>query len=131
MRAPAPYCSRPFTACWRRKHCRNGCWLTACTRGCSCSCTNSSGRSALRASDARHIFIGVNALDYSGYPDCRPQFIAAFESLAALGTKAGVAGERFQVHTPLIAMTKAQIITRGIELGLDYGLTHSCYDPSP
>ena len=76
------------------------------------------------------IVIGVNALDYSGYPDCRPEFVRAFESLANLATRAGVEGARFHVHTPLIAMSKAEIIRRGIELGLDYGLTHSCYDPS-
>jgi 7-cyano-7-deazaguanine synthase len=81
--------------------------------------------------DARDIFIGVNALDYSGYPDCRPEFIEAFEQLAALATAKGVGGARFRVHTPLIALTKAQIIQRGLELGLDYGLTHSCYDPLP
>jgi 7-cyano-7-deazaguanine synthase len=81
--------------------------------------------------DARDIVIGVNALDYSGYPDCRPEFIAAFERLASLATAKGVAGARFRVHTPLIALTKAQIIQRGLELGLDYGLTHSCYDPLP
>ena len=79
--------------------------------------------------DARDIFIGVNALDYSGYPDCRPEFIEAFEQLATLATAKGVAGARFRVHTPLIALSKAQIVQRGIELGLDYGLTHSCYDP--
>ena len=82
------------------------------------------------AIDARDIVIGVNALDYSGYPDCRPEFIRAFESLAALATRAGVEGARFRVHTPLIALTKANIIRRGLELGLDYGLTNSCYDPS-
>jgi 7-cyano-7-deazaguanine synthase len=81
--------------------------------------------------DARDIFIGVNALDYSGYPDCRPEFIAAFEQLATLATAKGVGGARFRVHTPLIALTKAQIIQRGLALGLDYGLTHSCYDPLP
>jgi 7-cyano-7-deazaguanine synthase len=81
--------------------------------------------------DARDIFIGVNALDYSGYPDCRPEFIAAFEQLATLATAKGVGGARFRVHTPLIALTKAQIVQRGVELGLDYGLTHSCYDPLP
>jgi 7-cyano-7-deazaguanine synthase len=81
--------------------------------------------------DARDIFIGVNALDYSGYPDCRPEFIEAFEHLATLATAKGVGGARFHVHTPLIALTKAQIIQRGLELGLDYGLTHSCYDPAP
>jgi 7-cyano-7-deazaguanine synthase len=76
------------------------------------------------------IFIGVNALDYSGYPDCRPEFISAYEQMANLATKAGVEGrQRLQIHTPLIAMTKAQIIQRGLELGVDYGLTHSCYDP--
>ncbi|OFV92333.1 MAG: 7-cyano-7-deazaguanine synthase QueC [Acidobacteria bacterium RIFCSPLOWO2_12_FULL_65_11] len=82
------------------------------------------------ALEARDIVIGVNALDYSGYPDCRPAFIHAFESLAALATRAGVEGAKFRVHAPLIALTKSQIIRRGLELGLDYGLTHSCYDPS-
>jgi 7-cyano-7-deazaguanine synthase len=78
------------------------------------------------------IFIGVNALDYSGYPDCRPEFIEAFERMANLATKAGVEGRQaLKIHTPLIAMTKAQIIAKGIELGVDYGLTSSCYDPSP
>jgi 7-cyano-7-deazaguanine synthase len=80
---------------------------------------------------ARDLVIGVNAIDYSGYPDCRPEFIAAFESMAALATKAGVEGARFRVHTPLIALSKAGIIRRGLALGLDYGLTHSCYDPAP
>jgi 7-cyano-7-deazaguanine synthase len=80
---------------------------------------------------ASDIVIGVNALDYSGYPDCRPEFIRAFESLATLATRAGVEGERFRVHTPLISLTKAEIIRRGLALGLDYGLTHSCYDPAP
>jgi len=80
---------------------------------------------------AHDIVVGVNALDYSGYPDCRPEFIAAFERLASLGTRAGVEGARLRVHTPLIALGKADIIRRGIALGLDYGLTHSCYDPSP
>jgi 7-cyano-7-deazaguanine synthase len=80
---------------------------------------------------AHDIFLGVNALDYSGYPDCRPEYIHAFETLARLATKAGVEGESFQVHTPLITLTKAQIIQRGLALGLDYGLTHSCYDPDP
>jgi 7-cyano-7-deazaguanine synthase len=75
------------------------------------------------------IFIGVNAVDYSGYPDCRPEFIAAFEQLARLATAEGVAGGAFRVHAPLITWTKAEIIERGLELGLDYGLTHSCYDP--
>ena len=81
--------------------------------------------------DARDIFIGVNVLDYSGYPDCRPAFIAAFERLASLATAAGVQGATFRVHAPLLSMTKADIIRRGMALGLDYGLTHSCYDPDP
>ena len=81
--------------------------------------------------DARDIVIGVNALDYSGYPDCRPEFIAAFEDLATLSTRAGVEGAECRVHAPLIALDKAEIIKRGIGLGLDYGLTTSCYDPSP
>jgi 7-cyano-7-deazaguanine synthase len=83
------------------------------------------------AIDAADIVMGVNALDYSGYPDCRPEFVSAFEQLASVATRAGVEGRRFRVHTPLIAMTKAQIILRGTELGLDYGLTTSCYDPDP
>ena len=78
------------------------------------------------------IFIGVNALDYSGYPDCRPEYIAAFETMANLATKAGVEGNGgFRIHTPLIGMTKAEIIAAGVALGVDYGLTHSCYDPAP
>lgn len=81
--------------------------------------------------EADHIFIGVNALDYSGYPDCRAEYIAAFEEMANLATKRGVEGERLTIHTPLIDLTKAQIIAKGIELGIDYGLTRSCYDPSP
>ena len=80
---------------------------------------------------ARDLVIGVNALDYSGYPDCRPEFIRAFEHVAALGTRAGVEGSAFRVHTPLITLTKAEIIRRGLQLGLDYTLTHSCYDPRP
>lgn len=81
---------------------------------------------------ASDIFIGVNALDYSGYPDCRPEFIAAFELMANLATKVGVEGQsRFKFHTPLIDLTKAQIIQRGLELGVDYSLTTSCYDPLP
>jgi 7-cyano-7-deazaguanine synthase len=80
---------------------------------------------------ARDLVIGVNALDYSGYPDCRPEFIRAFEVLAAIATRAGVGGERFRVHAPLIALGKADIIRRGLSLGLDYGLTHSCYAPDP
>ena len=76
------------------------------------------------------IFIGVNALDYSGYPDCRPEYIAAYEKMANLATKAGVEGnQKLKIHTPLIEMSKADIIRRGIELGVDYSLTHSCYDP--
>jgi len=76
---------------------------------------------------ARDLFIGVNAIDYSGYPDCRPEFIRAFQQVANLGTRAGVEGEHFEVHAPLIELTKAQIIRRGSELGVDYGLTVSCY----
>ena len=83
---------------------------------------------ALGAGD---IVIGINALDYSGYPDCRPEYVAAFERLAALATKAGVEGSRFRIHAPLLHMTKAGIIRRGHALGLDYGFTHSCYDPTP
>jgi 7-cyano-7-deazaguanine synthase len=79
---------------------------------------------------ARDLVMGVNALDYSGYPDCRPEFIEAFEHLASLATRVGVEGGRFHIHTPLIALSKAGIITRGVALGLDYGLTHSCYSPS-
>ncbi len=74
---------------------------------------------------------GMNALDYSGYPDCRPEFVRAFEGLAALATRAGVEGARFQVHTPLMALDKAGIVRLGLSLGVDYSLTHSCYDPSP
>ena len=77
------------------------------------------------------IFIGVNALDYSGYPDCRPEYIEAFERMATLATKAGVNGGRFHIRVPLVSMSKADIIRRGVTLGLDYGLTHSCYDPLP
>lgn len=80
---------------------------------------------------ATDLFIGVNAVDYSGYPDCRPEFIRAFEVLANLATRAGVEGARFTVHAPLTGMTKADIIREGTRLGVDYGLTHSCYDPSP
>jgi len=80
---------------------------------------------------ARDIFIGVNALDYSGYPDCRPEYIAAFEKMANLATKAGVEGDGFRIHTPLISLTKAEIIRKGLTLGVDYALTHSCYDPDP
>ena len=81
--------------------------------------------------DACEIVIGVNAVDYSGYPDCRPEFIHAFERLASLATRAGIEGQRFRIQTPLITLSKADIITLGTSLGLDYGLTHSCYDPLP
>lgn len=80
---------------------------------------------------ASDLFIGVNAVDYSGYPDCRPEFIRAFESLADLATRAGVEGARFQVHAPLSGMRKAEIIQTGVRLGVDHGRTHSCYDPDP
>jgi 7-cyano-7-deazaguanine synthase len=83
------------------------------------------------AAGARDLFIGVNALDYSGYPDCRPDFIAAFEAMANLGTKAGVEGDRFTVHTPLMQMTKADIAAEAGRLGLDAGMSWSCYDPAP
>ena len=79
---------------------------------------------------AADIFIGVNALDYSGYPDCRPEFLAAFEQVANLGTRAGVTGaQRFAIHAPLLRLTKAEIIRQGLALGVDYSMTHSCYDP--
>jgi 7-cyano-7-deazaguanine synthase len=82
--------------------------------------------------NAEDIFIGVNALDYSGYPDCRPEYIEAFERMANLATKAGVEGQqRLKIHTPLVRMTKAEIIKTGLRLGVDYSLTHSCYDPTP
>lgn len=82
--------------------------------------------------DAFDLFIGVNALDYSGYPDCRPNYIAAFEAMANLATKAAVEGRgRYRIHTPLIDLTKAEIIRKGLSLGVDYALTHSCYDPTP
>jgi 7-cyano-7-deazaguanine synthase len=80
---------------------------------------------------ASDIFLGVNAIDYSGYPDCRPEFIEAFENLANLATKAGVEGRRFQIHTPLIKFYKAEIIHKAVKLGVDLSLTHSCYDPTP
>jgi 7-cyano-7-deazaguanine synthase len=80
---------------------------------------------------SQDLFIGVNALDYSGYPDCRPEFIAAFERLANLATRAGVDGRPFRVHAPLIGLTKREIIARGLALGVDYSITRSCYDPSP
>ena len=80
---------------------------------------------------AADLFVGVNAVDYSGYPDCRPEFIEAFQRLANLATKAGVEGTlQFAVHTPLLRLTKAEIILRGTRLGVDYGLTHTCYDPA-
>ncbi len=79
---------------------------------------------------ARDIFLGVNALDYSGYPDCRPEYIAAYEQMANLATRAGVEGQRLTIHTPLISMTKAEIVRRGTDLGVDYSVTSSCYDPS-
>lgn len=78
---------------------------------------------------AQDIYIGVNTVDYSGYPDCRPEFIAAFQTLADLATRAGVEGTPYRIHAPLIQLTKAQIITRGLSLGVDYRQTHSCYDP--
>jgi 7-cyano-7-deazaguanine synthase len=81
--------------------------------------------------DATDIFIGVNALDYSGYPDCRPEFIKAYETMANLATVAGVQGSTLTIHAPLIEMTKAEIIKRGLELGVDYAKTTSCYDPAP
>jgi 7-cyano-7-deazaguanine synthase len=83
----------------------------------------------LHASD---LFVGVNAVDYSGYPDCRPEYIAAFETMANLATRDGVEGKvRYRIHAPLIRLTKGQIVRRGLELGVDYSLTHSCYDPDP
>lgn len=81
------------------------------------------------ARGASDIFIGVNAIDYSGYPDCRPEFVEAFQRLADVATKAGVSGDRFTIHAPLIHMTKADIIREGARLGVEFGLTHSCYDP--
>jgi len=81
--------------------------------------------------EAYDIFIGVNALDYSGYPDCRPEYISAYEKTANLATKAGVLGNKFKIHTPLINMTKSEIISTGIKLGVDYGMTSTCYDPKP
>jgi 7-cyano-7-deazaguanine synthase len=80
---------------------------------------------------ANDIFLGVNAIDYSGYPDCRPEFIEAFENVANVGTKAGVEGRCFQIHAPLIKFSKAEIMRKAFELGVDLSLTHSCYDPSP
>ncbi|MET0269137.1 MAG: 7-cyano-7-deazaguanine synthase QueC, partial [Sphingomonas sp.] len=83
------------------------------------------------ASGARDLFIGVNALDYSGYPDCRPEFVSAFQALADVATKAGAEGDRFAIHTPLLAMTKADIAREADRLGLDAGMSWSCYDPAP
>ena len=80
---------------------------------------------------AADLFLGVNALDYSGYPDCRPEYVAAFEAMANLATRAGVEGRRLRIHTPLIELTKAEIIGRGLALGVDYAATTSCYDPAP
>jgi 7-cyano-7-deazaguanine synthase len=80
---------------------------------------------------ARHLFVGVNAVDYSGYPDCRPAFIEAFERLANLATRDAVEGHRFHVHAPLLHLNKGEIVRLGLSLGVDYGLTHSCYDPAP
>jgi 7-cyano-7-deazaguanine synthase len=81
--------------------------------------------------DAADIFLGANALDYSGYPDCRPEYIEAFERMANLATRAGVEGRRIRIHTPLIKLSKAEIVKLGTRLGVDYGLTWSCYDPAP
>ena len=80
--------------------------------------------------NAYNIFIGANAIDFSGYPDCRPEFLTAFEKMANLGTKAGIEGKKISIHAPLIKLTKAQIIQKGVELGVDYSLTLSCYDPT-
>jgi 7-cyano-7-deazaguanine synthase len=80
---------------------------------------------------AGHIFIGANAIDYSGYPDCRPEFIALFETLANVSTKAGAEGARIQIHAPLIKLSKAEIIRKAVDLNVDLSLTHSCYDPTP
>ena len=80
---------------------------------------------------AEAIVIGVNAIDYSGYPDCRPEYLAAFERMASLATRAGVSGRALRILAPLLRMSKADIIRRGLSLGVDYGLTHSCYDPAP
>lgn len=89
---------------------------------------------ALALAEAREcsaIFIGVTAIDYSGYPDCRPEYIEAFQRMADLATRAGVEGRPIKIRTPLISLTKAEIITKGIKLGVDYSITHSCYDPTP
>src|SRR3569623_268434 len=140
----ARYCSRPATPNCRRANSRTGSSPIACRCASSCNCTNTCGAMNAAADDnaharkavvlawaevldARDIFIGVNAVDYSGYPDCRPAFIAAFETLAALATKAGVEGARFAVRTPLMQMSKAAIIAAGTRLGVNYGDTVSCY----
>src|SRR5207245_9425440 len=86
-------------------------------------------RASAETLQANDLFVGVNALDYSGYPDCRPEYLAAYEKMAQLATKAGVEGARLRIHAPLIQLTKAGILRRGIELGVDYSLTSSCYDP--
>lgn len=80
---------------------------------------------------ANDIFIGVNALDYSGYPDCRPEFVEAYQRMANLATKAGVEGQNLRIHTPLLNLTKSEIVKKGLELGVDYSVTSTCYDPSP
>jgi 7-cyano-7-deazaguanine synthase len=80
--------------------------------------------------NSRDIFIGANAVDYSGYPDCRPEFLQSFEAMANVGTKAGIMGDRFKIHAPLLSLKKSEIIKLGVTLGIDYSLTHSCYDPS-
>jgi 7-cyano-7-deazaguanine synthase len=79
--------------------------------------------------EANDIFLGINAVDYSGYPDCRPEFLDAFAAMAKLGTKAGVSGNPIRLHAPLITLSKSAIIRKGMELGVDYSITHSCYDP--
>lgn len=89
------------------------------------------GLSYAESTGARHIFIGANAVDYSGYPDCRPAFLHAFQDMANVGTRAGLAGQGFAIEAPLIDLSKADIIKLGISLGVDYSLTHSCYDPAP
>ena len=80
---------------------------------------------------AQDVYLGVNAIDYSGYPDCRPEYLAAFEAMARLGTRAGVEGAAIRIHAPLIELGKGEIVRRGLALGVDYSLTHSCYDPDP
>jgi len=87
------------------------------------------GLSLAESIGSQDLYVGVNEVDYSGYPDCRPEFLRAFEQVAAVGTRAGIEGDVFRVHAPLIRLTKAEIIVRGVELGVDLALTHSCYDP--